>query len=272
LRRALTDVEKPDAEQTLYEHGTPNLFGNDVNAAASVPEAEIETIEVKLRPASPQRKRGLDRRSPSGLEGGAKIDLAHRLRLDTSYVMNRGTLFHAWFEEIEWLDDGVPDEQRLRAIAAQYVSAEYDLEADMAAFSEMVTRDAIIQTLSRKGYDDPKSIGFEDKVCAEVAAADLQFQVEREREFAIRDGDTVLKGAIDRLVVLCDGDRPVAADVIDFKTDRIDNNLAEKVEFYRPQLEAYRRTAARLTGLDECQIAARLLFVGAGIVEVIATD
>ena len=113
-------------------------------------------------------------------------------------------------------------------------------------------------------------MGFDADVCREVTAVSLRFRVWRERPFAVRVEDAVLNGAIDRLVVLYDGDRPLAADVIDFKTDTLDMAntaaLQSKVDNYRPQLEAYRIAASRLTGLDPTRVSARLLFVGAGII------
>ena len=77
-------------------------------------------------------------------------------------------------------------------------------------------------------------------------------------------------GSIDRLVLMYDSDTLVAADIIDFKSDTIDLNDAEqlsnKVEYYRPQLESYRAAIAQLYGLSPKQISARLVFVGSGLV------
>jgi hypothetical protein len=53
--------------------------------------------------------------------------------------------------------------------------------------------------------------------------------------------------------------------VIDFKTDRVRGAEAlERAEFYRPQLEAYRRVLGHMTGLDADAIETRLLFLEAG--------
>jgi ATP-dependent helicase/nuclease subunit A len=69
-------------------------------------------------------------------------------------------------------------------------------------------------------------------------------------------------------VWLGDGDKTVAADVIDFKTDALppgdEKALAERTEHYRPQLEAYRMAVARLARLPAECIATRLVFTGAG--------
>jgi ATP-dependent exoDNAse (exonuclease V) beta subunit len=62
------------------------------------------------------------------------------------------------------------------------------------------------------------------------------------------------------------GDQVVAADILDYKTDHVptDADIASKVETYAPQIQAYRRAVAKLTGLPPAAIAARLLFTGPG--------
>ena len=100
--------------------------------------------------------------------------------------------------------------------------------------------------------------------------AGLRLVVEREWPFLVREGSQILSGQIDRLVLWYDGDRLVAADVIDFKTDRVaaDNPvaLADRVEHYRPQLAAYCRALTRLYRLAADHVSARLVFVEPGIV------
>ena len=84
----------------------------------------------------------------------------------------------------------------------------------------------------------------------------------------VRDGDTILRGTIDRLVVLYDDDRPVAADVLDFKTDQ-PSVIADRVAEYRPQLEAYRRAVAGLFHLEPARVSARLAFVQLGMIRAV---
>ena len=95
--------------------------------------------------------------------------------------------------------------------------------------------------------------------------------VENERPIAIRDGEHLLTGHIDRLVTCYQQGRPVAAEILDYKTDAISDRtqLLEKVEYYRPQLEAYRRAVCQTFQLSESQVAAKLLFVTSGEVEVV---
>ncbi len=118
----------------------------------------------------------------------------------------------------------------------------------------------------RLAYADPRQLGFGQAIAAELAAGPVELRVERERRFAIHDAEGLLSGSFDRLVLLVRGGRVLAADLIDFKTDRPAGaaQLAAQVEFYRPQIAAYRRAIARLYRLDPARISSRLAFLRAG--------
>ena len=61
--------------------------------------------------------------------------------------------------------------------------------------------------------------------------------------------------------------RPLRAEVIDFKTDRVDAaGVGERAAFYAAQLESYRRVLARMTGLRLEAIEGLLAFVELGTV------
>ncbi len=85
----------------------------------------------------------------------------------------------------------------------------------------------------------------------------------------MREGEVLLSGSLDRLVTWQSPDGQVlAADVIDFKTDRAGSagELDERVEFYRPQVLAYRRAVERLYGLTADHVVSRLVFLQPGVV------
>ena len=70
-------------------------------------------------------------------------------------------------------------------------------------------------------------------------------------------------GCFDRVVLsLSESDEIMAAEIIDFKTDRPgkDVGLDQLVDRYRGQLESYRSALVRLTGLPENKIRMTLLF------------
>ena len=219
-----------------------------------------------------ERVRGLERSSPSALEGGARIKGTSALALRRSMGFNIGTLVHAWFEQIEWLEDGVPSDNELRKIAERLRSDTGDLTPQLGSlisrFRQSLAAERIANVLSRSYYSSPNSLGLAH--LEQWPAGRLELAALRERPFAIRSGDELLTGSIDRLVVIQSAGRPVAADIIDFKTDELpadhDDLLWAKLDYYRPQIEAYRAAAATFLGLESTRISARLVFLSIGAV------
>ncbi len=113
----------------------------------------------------------------------------------------------------------------------------------------MIKRPGVRETLSR-GDRDP-----------------ARLKVWRELPFARITEGRVQQGRIDRLVAELDASgKPQGATVIDFKTDRIDRENAEReAERYRDQLESYRHPAARQIGLEAEAVSTIILFVTADI-------
>jgi len=289
LRAALGDGRPAAAGSVLYEHGDPNW---PQAARPKAPPAVVakppKPLVVKLAGAARRATRGLDYRSPSQLEGGPKVDLASRLRLESAAAMERGALVHAWFEQIEWLDDGPPQERRLLETADRLGASQLDVPALLAQFRETLGRPAVAALLRRSTYGQQAQPSRLTDAAQEVRAAragcgvaagrglaDPHWVVSREYPFAVRDGDAILRGSIDRLVILYDGPKAVGADVIDFKTDAVSaddpETLAARVELYRPQLEAYHRAAARLLGLEPESVSARLAFVEPGLIHAVSS-
>ncbi len=127
----------------------------------------------------------------------------------------------------------------------------------------------VAAVLRRSFYESPRDGSLQQALTAAGAGAQLRAVAHNERRFAVRDEGRLLSGIMDRLVLLYDGDRLVAADIIDYKTDSADRDdlprLDQLVEFYRPQLDAYRRAVATMFHVPPRQICARLLFVSSGV-------
>jgi ATP-dependent exoDNAse (exonuclease V) beta subunit len=87
-------------------------------------------------------------------------------------------------------------------------------------------------------------------------------EIWRERAFEMLLDGVWLSGAMDRVVVERNPDgQAVRATVYDFKTDRVDeNDLTQAATRHAGQMALYRRAVARLTGLAEKAIEARLVF------------
>ena len=277
LRAALTDGGRIEPGSVAYESGDPRWHARAAPRRPPQPAEEKpqEPIVVRLAEAPERPSRGLERRGPSELEGGRRIDLAEWLRPRAAAAFDRGSLMHAWLELVEWLDDGEPGDALLREKAATMTTGDLNVEALAVDFRRALDRPAIRALLTRATYQKkPSGRGPEAILHAGPTMSQPRWEVWRERPFALRDAEAILAGRIDRLVVLFDGEQPVAADVLDFKTDAVGARdreaLDARVEFYRPQLEAYRRAAARLVGLDPSKTLARLVFTEPGVVRVVS--
>ena len=256
LRAALADGQKATPRTGMWEHGDRNWFDMQVrpeqDTAAQAPFDSA--IKVDLAPPPGRRSRGLVRQAPSDLEGGRHVDLRRRLRLDAEASRQRGSIIHAWFELIEWLDDGPPDEAALHAAVPRTAAAGVDINALITEFTQMIERPAIRDALSRSAYSHFSG----------------ELQVHREQPFAWRKGDTLMSGTFDRVIVNVESDQVTAADVLDFKTDMpaaADPEAVDAlVEHYRPQLTAYQQAVAATHDLPADRVTAKLLLVVPGIV------
>ncbi len=243
LLGALCEGDEAAPQTELYRHGESAW---STAAAPASPHAILPSpvrgegpgvrgsdgaeIHVELGRSAGPRRRGLDRRSPSKLEGGAKIDLRQLLRLDSSAALVRGTLFHKWLEQIAWLEDGSPDEATLRRLAGPIAGTELDLAAELRRFEALLARPAVLSALSRSGYANLAALGFSSTIAQELTAslADgaIRLELNRERSFAVRRNDAIVQGAIDRLLLFLRGDKLLAADILDFKTDAVTDSAA----------------------------------------------
>jgi ATP-dependent exoDNAse (exonuclease V) beta subunit len=214
--------------------------------------AELEAAITSLTLADSAQTRSLPRRSPSAEEGGRRVRTENLFRSRSDAL--RGTMVHAWLEELEWIETFESDEDQLLARGA---ALEPDLELRREALGELqqaLTQDEIRQALSRAGSQAPEG-------------ATLEVSTERAFSVVLPDDDgqeQLWSGSIDRLVVARRDDRVVWAEVLDYKTDRVrDERLQQRVEFYRPQLEKYARVVAAQTGLAIEEISVRLVFLSA---------
>lgn len=269
LRAALTDGQKLGPETTAFEAGDPTWFSKRSSPGLVEPARPVPDADAAVLLAPMDDESHLDHAAPSGLEGGANVAVAHVLDLGSNLAAVRGTLIHALFEQIKWLDDGLPNLDSLRQIASSLAVAQLDVEQQLSSFQQMLIDPAVAAVLRRDFYEPPSDTRIQRALAADDAGSEVRLEVHNERRFAIRDQGRLLSGIIDRLVLLYRGDRLVGADIIDFKTDRASreepNGLERRVEHYRPQIEAYRLAVATMYRLDPQCVAARLLFVSAGV-------
>jgi ATP-dependent exoDNAse (exonuclease V) beta subunit len=176
------------------------------------------------------------------------------LRIDTQDSLERGSVVHAWFEQVDWSDQPLPPDSELLEVARRVApfSDSARLNNLIADFRKWCAQPALVDVLARSRY------------------AQGEVELERELGFIHRFGDVLLEGAIDRLVISYEGGVPVCAEVIDFKTDRVGptgRGIGELKKHYAPQLAAYAAAVAGMYRLPATACAATLVFLEAGRAE-----
>jgi len=249
LRAALVEDRAAPPDSILYELGRRDWsVTGESTAAGVVPQSPM--LAVRLAKDEVAVGQSL-RRSAASAHGPIK-SIARSLRdSPSSLATRRGTLIHAWLEQVEWLSGtpsgGCPSRERLQKIAWRHSITGLDIEHEITSFLTKLVQDNIAKV-------------FHAALSTGDAAVHREFRV------SIREDGTLTSGIIDRLVLRREQDKLVAADIIDFKTDAIgagdDLQLQERVDYHRPQLETYRRAVAHTFGLAPAQITARLLFWG----------
>ena len=89
------------------------------------------------------RRGGWNGEALRNLRGAARVDLGSRLRLGTAEALDRGSLVHAWFEQIEWIEEGVPSEETLQAIARRMLIRGLNIPQQIEQFHKSLTQPMI---------------------------------------------------------------------------------------------------------------------------------
>lgn len=285
LMNALAPGRDREPGETLYESGDPGFLERLAEAragrSAPVAGAAADALDgaeavILLRPS---RLASVATESPSK---EAEADAAHAaddepFRLSDAEALDAGTAMHAMFEQIEWIEDGVPDDGALRRAVSRALPrrATAWIDEQLIAFRAALENPNVRAVLSRNGGEpsaindqpsaQPSGIGARG---SEFVAAPPTRRVWRERRF-IRDHDGAIQlGAIDRLDVTYDATgRCVGARITDFKTDAIESpRVVEHAARYRRQMLTYRAAAASVLGIDESAVDLQLVYVRSGIV------
>ncbi len=181
----------------------------------------------------------------------------------------RGTVIHAWFECIEWLDGqtSMPDEALLRARASELPVSDDVIDRLLPEFYAAIQRPQTRRVFERDAIGDVESFAA---FRVAIASGKATMRVERERTFALLHQNELVLGSIDRLVLLIQNGRPIAADIVDFKTDRFGGERSRWIEarrlHYGPQLEEYRFAVSQCFAVPVRHITTRLLLIEADAV------
>lgn len=195
--------------------------------------------------------------SPSSLEGGSRIALGPIFAPRDDAPRRLGTLFHLWASLVDWLDDAAPDEATLLSSASAngLASLGDDTPRRAATFLEFLRSPAAARTLRRNAF-----AGLE---------GDLRVRTEWAYAAMVSDANTrrLLRGQFDRVVWGVDASgKALWAHIIDWKTDAAEDDaaIAHRVEYYGPQIRAYRLSACALLGLTPDRVGASLVMVESG--------
>jgi ATP-dependent helicase/nuclease subunit A len=271
LVAALTEDGTAEPETVLYESGDPEWY-HSVPGACDRITTTSETTEavsqLSLQPMPDGRRRGLTRKAPSRHdEQRLYIHTDPKQRTPTFDQVSplvRGTVMHVWFEAVEWLDDtSRPDPLLLRDRVAGLALSESVLNALLPDFYAYLDKESVRQALAAEAT----GLRLQALISSDSAVS-LNMTVHNERSFAYLSDNAVIQGSIDRLVLAEHGGRIVAAEVLDFKTDRLFGDrkgwLRDRSEHYAAQLQEYRNAVTRCFDLRPASIATRLVFVEAG--------
>ncbi|WP_158265438.1 UvrD-helicase domain-containing protein [Blastopirellula marina] len=252
----LADTSYPAEQQLLFHSGDPVWYKQ---VEQEVAEADDQTSANETRlpiPLKPTDSSTLGEFvAPSSLEGGGLRRVKDLLRSETNTAgLHYGSAMHYWFESIEWLEQFQVDRGQMIA-AARTKFGEFPYGNAFHQFESHLKSDEAIRLLSQAGY--------RQNSWWQTASPDAELTVRTEFPFAITHEGGVLRGSIDRLTLIQQNGKLVAADVIDFKTDQFEGEegLAEKVLHYRPQIDSYRRAAAKMFQLPLTSIRGALFFV-----------
>lgn len=303
LLATLTDKRQADESELLFETGDPEWSSHIPRfaRAAIMHRGTTELPKIRLAPPLSVRERGLPRHSPSKHDqmsdaaiepATARTARAARLpaattrrsaakrqaTLDTRIDPRlRGIVFHAAFESLEWLQpDEKPDSAKLFKLLQQQV-VDHDLNGDMLQqlidqFLTALDLPAVRRVFNRNELGGcPALANWYDAVRAGKAIV----SVDRERTFVrIQDG-ALVQGTIDRLVLVRESGRVVAADVVDFKTDQLSSDPDEwqqqKIAYYAPQLRDYADAVRHLTAVPNLVVSTRLLLIEGGCIADVPT-
>jgi len=285
----------------LYQHGDRNWAAESaeretqstkIKESSDLPKVE-QYFTIQLATKSKKSSKNLTRKTPSGQEGTRGEGRGmwdeereshfppHASRLSSlaprPSPLTWGTAMHACFEQIIWLERGLPERDKLLEVVTPIMQDANAAAQVINAFYASCEQPEVLDALSLKTYerqwvrDKNPASSLTPRPSPLATSSALRWEVYNERRFwATPEPDVLLQGSIDRLVLLYDDSGPklrvIQADVIDFKSNHIENDetLAALTEHYAPQLEEYRKAVTAMYGLTDDQITTRLLFTEPG--------
>ena len=210
-------------------------------ATASLNKPSI-TREIRSR-------RGISTLHPSTDHATDATTFGDVLQVDRNFRATvSGSLIHACFEKVEWLDvSEVPDDGLLFSHLRR-LNPDPDLvKLAVDSFRQAIEQDNIRKLLSHTRQDER----FNGK----------HLHVMNEHPFAVATESGQLAGTIDRLIIASDAGQVVQAEIIDFKSNEITSAQAvQKAASYRPQMQAYAEAIGLIFKLPPAKITCTIVF------------
>lgn len=261
MRWALRDErisETADGGQMLYEAGDPG-WAEKLPAPALQAEIANDTAFAgppgRLVWASTSGSPGRWSRqiTPSSLENQGLIHVSDLLNLTPHQGREHGRLIHLWLSRIDWLTPDVLKQLETPGPPGDWLSAARGATGPLSEAELLAKFQWLRQRLNQPA------------IARLLAAPNRPVTLWRERPFAVRYQNQLIAGTFDRVTIEYEQQQATAATLIDFKTDRLDENdpatLLAAVERYRPQVQAYGQALMGMLGLSPSAITAKLCFL-----------
>ena len=178
-------------------------------------------------------------------------------------ILDRGTVLHERFRQVEWADDAEPTAEQLGQ-ARRTVERDLGRTITDATWAEANSAFSVAMKLTQ----------IQDTFLPVAHGAGKE-DLDVRNEFPVLTRDDqgrVVRGRLDRLVLRREGDDVVEAWVMDHKSGAItldDSAFQTRIDHYTPQLEAYAKVVQERWGLPQTKVHCVLIFFERGeVVEV----
>ncbi len=247
--------------EILYSIGDPEWYLHSrrtVMETASEPVPEQRIVLRQDAESAPPRSLRVAAPSTVG-QTFEPVPLERAFSFSQNLGISTGTIVHAFFEQVRWLEDYQLDRAELRRIALAAVSPEelrhLNVDQLIDSFAKMLDMRSVRQAISKQRYRK----ALFGSVAEEV-------EIDNERAINLVMNDRLISGTIDRLVLLMKDGKPYAAEIIDFKTDAYDADMTllwvqDRVDHHRPQLEIYAKVVSELFDIPDENIATYLVLL-----------
>ena len=259
-RSGIESVASIEGENVLYSVGDPRWYENEAKTPRAV-FSGVETISfgdtTELKSVAADSDASDE--NPSLSDEAAPSQTNFRRQWRDEKVFLRGLALHRCFEQVRWLDRELPTRETLREVLLGILFDSKQIDQTIEEFYRLCEGPNVRRRLSRS-----ECRKFSDRCEWSVMTEYPIWSPPKRGMSGFR------RGIIDRLLLCRENDRVIAAEIIDYKTNRLtdpDALAANPSDFpdlilpYRRQLEEYRERVAAKYSLDPEKIALRLLFV-----------